>query len=376
MTQSNTMLTPQMIAQEALLLLSETMITSQLVYRDYAREWQDGVKKGDTVSIRRPATFEAKEFQSEIVVQGIQEGSVDLTLEKHFDVSFAVTSKEWTLELDEFSDRVLRPAVLSIAQGVNSYVLSKYVDIYNVYDGSFPDTLANLALATSILDENLVPMDGRWGVMSAAAKAKLLGIPEFTRADRRGDGGEALTRASMGEILNVNWYMDQMVPQHVAGTFADGSPATDGAVAAGATTMDIDGGSGGETVKKGDVFTVTDAPGYYVVTANGEADVNGDLEGMSFYPPAPAGGFGASKALSFVGDHRPNLIAHPNALALVLAPLAIPRGTQNAFYMSDRGIGIRFVASYDQYTKTDVISLDVLAGSRAIQPELAMRLPE
>lgn len=203
-----------------------------------------------------------------------------------------------------------------------------------------------------------------------------LGGASSTPPPNTPDGGEALTRASMGEILNVNWYMDQMVPQHVAGTFADGSPATDGAVAAGATTMDIDGGSGGETVKKGDVFTVTDAPGYYVVTANGEADVNGDLEGMSFYPPAPAGGFGASKALSFVGDHRPNLIAHPNALALVLAPLAIPRGTQNAFYMSDRGIGIRFVASYDQYTKTDVISLDVLAGSRAIQPELAMRLPE
>lgn len=370
---ANAMLTHSMIAREALFLLSETLITSQLVYRDYTQEWADGLKKGDTVTIRKPATFVADEFDGDITTQNITEGSTQLTLEKHFDVSFEVTSKERTLELDEFSYRVLRPAVLAISQAVNRYTLQQVLKIPYHNGAGFPTTIGELATALAVLDDNLVPMDGRFGSLGAVSKAKLLGIPEFTNANKRGDGGQALRMSELGELLGLDWYMDQMVLKHTAGTLEAGAPEVNGAVAEGATVMDVDGGAGTETVKAGDLFTVTGAPGQYVVTEDATA-VGGAITGMKFYPAAPVGGFGNDAAIEFVGSHEANLAGHPNAIALAVVPLAIPQGAANAFYMADRGIGIRYVSDYDISKKKEIISLDVLAGADAIQKELAMRL--
>ena len=57
---ANTLLTPSVIAQAALATLYETTVAAQLVHRDYDSEFVARV--GDTVTIRKPAVFEAKEF--------------------------------------------------------------------------------------------------------------------------------------------------------------------------------------------------------------------------------------------------------------------------------------------------------------------------
>ena len=76
---ANTILTPDVVAREALLILKNNTVTASLVYRDYETEWS-GAKINDTVKIRRPATFVANEFVSTINVQDIDEGSVELKL--------------------------------------------------------------------------------------------------------------------------------------------------------------------------------------------------------------------------------------------------------------------------------------------------------
>ena len=76
---ANTILTPDVVAREALLILKNNTVTASLVYRDYEQEWK-GAKKGDTVKIRRPAAFQAQEFITTINVQDIDEGSVEQTV--------------------------------------------------------------------------------------------------------------------------------------------------------------------------------------------------------------------------------------------------------------------------------------------------------
>ena len=95
---SNNFLTPSIIAREALMILQANMVMAGLVYRAYEKEFGP-TKVGNTVTIPSPATFEAKEFTTSIEIQNANELGVSLTLEKHFDVSLAVTSVDWTLKL-------------------------------------------------------------------------------------------------------------------------------------------------------------------------------------------------------------------------------------------------------------------------------------
>jgi hypothetical protein len=378
---SNTIITNDMIAKEALVILENSLMFSGLIYKGYSDEWAGtAYKKGDTVRVRRPATFTAAEFTSEISIQNVTEQTVSLTLEKHFDTSLTLSAKDRALNLRDFSEQILQPAVISIADAVNIYALGKYTKVPYFYDAgtstpALPTTIGGLANLGAVLDGNKVPLTNRNAVLTPTAKATLLALEAFHRADARGDAGTALRDGSMGRVLGFDWYMDQQVRTHTAGTFSAGTPAVNGAVLAGATTMNIDGGAGTETLKAGDLFTVADVAGQYVVTADKTATA-GAVTGVTFFPAAPVGGFPNDKAITVKKSHKANLAFHPNAFALAFAPLEAPAGGAAGQVINYKGISIRIVQGYNQTTKKDIISFDCLVGADAIQPELAARLLE
>ncbi|NKZ84720.1 hypothetical protein GS982_21290 [Rhodococcus hoagii] len=57
---ANTLLTPDLIARQALATLYESMVMLPLVYTDLSTEFTTQ-KIGDTVNVRKPAVFEAKD---------------------------------------------------------------------------------------------------------------------------------------------------------------------------------------------------------------------------------------------------------------------------------------------------------------------------
>jgi hypothetical protein len=366
---SNVLLTPSVIAREALMILQNNIVASDLVYRDVASEFT-GAKVGDTITVRRPASFTANEFTSSVSVQNISEGNTTLQLEKHFDVSFEVTSKELSLSLEDFSTQILQPAVIAMAQGVDSYLLSKYVEINQFVGtaGDAPDSLADLALVDKALNDAQVPLIGRNAVVNTQAKADMMGIEAIVRADARGDAGTALREASMGRVMGLDWYMSQNVKSHTAGV-PGGTPTATGT--AGAFSITVASGGAAGTFKKGDVFTVAGDTRQYVVTA--DATLNGSGAGtVSVYPALATSPSGA--AITLVGNHAANLAFHRNAFQLAVVPLALPMGAAQAEYISYRGMGIRVVYDYNSTAKKDVVSLDLLCGAKAAQPELAVRV--
>jgi len=371
---SNTFLTPDVIAREALLILENNLVAAQLFHRGHTQEFT-GAKVGDTISVRGPATFTAQEFTSSISVQDATETSTSLQLEKHYDVSFAVTSKDWTLELETFNQQLLRPAVVAIADAIDSYILGKYTQVYHQVGAVTdpPDSLADLAAVDRQLNDQKVPMGGRFAIVNPEAKADMLSISSVVEAQARGDGGTALENARMGRVMGIDWYMDQNIHAHTAGTFSAGSPTVNGAVAAGATTMNVTGGSGTETILEGDVFTVANATGEYVATADATAS-GGDITGLTFTPAAPSGGFATTSAITIAAAHDANLAGVAQALTVALVPLELPQGAGKAMYIGDRNLGIRVVFDYSATTKTDTISLDVLCGAKVQQPEVITRI--
>lgn len=371
---ANTFLTPDIIGREALMRLQNNTVTASLVHRGHQPEFT-GAKVGDTISVRKPATFTAQEFSGSTTVQDASEESVSLVLEKHFDVTFAITAKDKTLELADFSEQLVAPAMEAIAQGVDAYALSKYVEFPYFFGtaGTPISTLPHLAGVGKVLDDNKVPMARRHAIIDTGTKASLMGQEVFVTADKRGDGGATLREAEMGRTGGINWYMDQNVANHTAGTFQAGSPLVNGAVSAGATTMAIDGGAGAETLKNGDLFTVAGAPGQYRFTADATAS-SGAIAAASFYPAAPTGGFADNAAITIIGDHSASLVLHPHALTLAVVPLELPHGAAQSAYVEYGGLGIRVVMDYDTSTKKDTVSLDLLVGAKVQQPELGMRL--
>lgn len=67
---ANEILTPQIIANEALMVLQSNLTMANLVHRDYSSEF---VKVGDTITVRKPATFVAKNFTGQTEAQDITE---------------------------------------------------------------------------------------------------------------------------------------------------------------------------------------------------------------------------------------------------------------------------------------------------------------
>lgn len=371
---ANTLLTPSVIAREALATLYAQTVMLPLVHRDYSNEF---AQVGDTVTVRKPATFTANEFTSTITVQDATESSVAVQMNKHLDVSFAVTSKDLSLNISDFSAQLMAPAMEAIAQKVDRYLLGLYVDTYKTVGtaGTTPDGVDDITGVGREFDLAFVPLADRNIVVDAYAKDKFLQIPAFFEADKVGDDGSALRNASLGRKFGSNVILGQNVAAHSNGTVAhSGTFAVNGAVLAGATTMNVDASTLTGTWAAGSVFTVAGVAGSFVVTADKAAAANA-MTGVSFFPAAPTGGFADNAVITRVADHTPNLAFHRTAFAFVSRPLALPMGANGqSATVNYGGLGLRVVYGYDMSTKKDTVSVDLLCGVKTLDPARAVRL--
>jgi hypothetical protein len=374
--------TPVTIAQEALMILENNLVWGNLVYRDYQSEF-GGKKQGQTITIRGPASFTANEFThgGNVTVQDVTETNVQLTLEKHFDVTVAIGAKERTLDLESFSAQVLQPAMAAIAQGIDAYIAGKALELYLHYGtaGTPISSLEHLANINKILHDYKCPKAGRIGIVDQTTEAKLMQQTHFVSASVRGDPAvEALRDAAMGRVMGIDWYMNQNVYDHTAGTWAGESPLIDNAAgyAAGTTTIHIDaagvGGAGGGTILEGDIFTIAGTTGYYRNTADVTVSADAQEEGDLVIEPGLEQAVVDDAAITEIGDHARNVVMHPNCMALAVVPLELPAGAASAEYINSRGMGIRLVSDYSATTKVDTMSFDVLVGAKVIDPRLGI----
>lgn len=207
---ASTFLTTDVIAREALMVLRNNAVMANLVHRDYSNEFVAGV--GDTITIKKPAKFEAKEFTDEISVQDATENGVAVTMDKHLDVSFAVTSKQLTMDIEEFSRQLLVPAMQAFADKIDKYLLALEKEVTNVVnhaDGAI--TPADIIAARKLLGDNGTPLADRRLVVGTAAEADLLTSELFVSAEKVGDMGTALREASLGRKFGFDMYADQNI---------------------------------------------------------------------------------------------------------------------------------------------------------------------
>lgn len=381
---ANTFITPSVVAQEALMILTNELVVANLVYRGYESEFTNA-KVGDTIKIRRPAAFDTNEFTSTVTVQPATESFTQLQLEKHFDVSFELSPRDLTLNIEDFSRQLVAPAMASMAEKIDNYIFSKVaLQAYNFVGtaGATPSTLDDLAGYDRRLNEQKCPSRSRVALVTPRMKQKIIGIPTINQVNTSGSS-EALRDAAIGRIMGFDFYMSQGVNLHTSGTgSASTTLLTNGALSAAAATMAIDGGSGSATLLAGDVFTIAGVylPGspnvlmHFRVLADNTASA-GAWTGVTFEPALPVA-VADNTSVTVIATHEANLICHPHGIALVSVPLELPMGTttDKAAQLNYGGVSIRVVYGYDMASKKDTISFDCLVGAKVIDNRLVARL--
>ena len=362
---SNTFLTPSVIAKEALANLYANTVLARLVHRDYEPEFAS--KVGDTVTIRKPATFSAAEFSSTISAQNITETSTSVSLNKHLDVSAEVTAKQLTLSIQDFSAQVIQPAMQALAQKIDILLASEFVNIANYQDVSSTPALTDLSALDKILNIAKVPAFERRLVLGPVTKnayVTLSGIVDASQAA----SAEALRSASLGRIFGFDTYMDQNIQSHAVGTCVAGNASG----TAGDLFCSVAAGTSGGTWKVGTVFTIANDSTQYVVTKDA-ANTTTTLSKLEIYPALATSPSGAAMTIHAASTEN-NLAFHKSAFALVSRPLALPMGSKNAAIANFEGFGIRVVYDYDITYKKDIMSFDILVGTKTLDPARAVRL--
>ncbi|MES2497118.1 MAG: P22 phage major capsid protein family protein [Pseudomonadota bacterium] len=415
---ANATLTIDVIAKEALMILDNELGAAKAVHRGLESEFGDaknGFQAGSTVSMRKPTDFTVRSGAT-ASAQDVTEGKVSLTVDQQKGVDFSFTSQELTLNIKDLSERVIKPAMVQLANKIDSDVLALASKVPNWVGtpGQTINSFLDFSLAPQRLDEQAVMSDGRTAFLSPADHWGMLGTQ--TGMYIQGAANGAYRDGDLGKIGGVATKMSQNVQSITMGTRAGSIlmdlSITSATIAYSAVkdtmiqTVHMDAFTGAtDTVKAGEVFTIGTPGGIGVYAVNpvtkarlpwlkeftvvSDATMAANEGDVIIYPAMIWGD--AFQNVSVVGatdlnnlpinfkgtasaTYAQNLVFHKNAFALAIVPMVSPPGAVDVARESYKGTSVRMIPFYNGSSDVSTFRLDVLYGLKAIDPRLATRV--
>lgn len=225
---------PVMYTNECLRILKNNIVLGANVSRKHQTEFaKDDMKIGDTLNIRRPARFTVSSGAS-FSAQDYTETSIPLVInsQKHVDTSF--TSSDMTLKLQDFSNRVLKPKVIQIAQQID---IDGYVNAKNTVGnltgtaGTSPNNVSFLFDVGKKLDDFSTPRDGdRYLAIDQGTNASLVGALTGFFQDQKmiAEQYRQGVFVDATNTVGLKIAMSQNIARHTVGALG-GSPVINGA---------------------------------------------------------------------------------------------------------------------------------------------------
>ncbi len=402
---ANTLLTPTAVTREALRILHQSLNFLGKVNRTYDDSYaQEGAKIGDTLKIRLPNQYTVRTGAT-IDVQDTVETSVSLQVSTQKGVDMAFTTKDLTMDLDDFSTRILEPAMSVLAANIENDAMSMYKDVYNeISDVDAAVALIDVLNSSKRLTDSLAPGKGRTLNLNTQDNVDLVSAlsglfnPQSNLSDNYRDGMVANHFVGYNEV-----YENTMWPTHLTGTddgTGDYKVDETGTVAEGSTSITVQTGAG--TWKKGDIFFFASVNEVHPETKVDQgrlqafvmtADVAANATTINFAPTLyssgpkqnvsamPADNAAVTKfesdratAIGNAADYRISMGFHRDAFAFSTADLLMPQDVHWKARSNFDGITIRCVRQYDINNDNIPCRLDVLYGFKTIRPELACRI--
>lgn len=398
----NTLLTIDMITREAVRLWKNSNAFIQNVDMQYDDSFTiNGAKIGDSLRIRLPNDFTVATGPA-LQVQGTAEQSTTLVLatQKHVDVSYSTQQR--TMQLDDYSRRVLAPMVNNLTGAVA-------VDIMSGSEGGICNLVANQDVGNNILspiastylnagatlDLNSGPIANRKIVNSPRTEARVVAALSGLLNPAPSISRQYIT-GRMYDALGFVWMKDQTTITHTNGALAQGSATVNGA---GQTGLALTVNATAQPLNIGDIITVAGVNAVNRITkqTTGElrqfavtANVAAGATSIPIYPAivAPVGGqavqyqtvtaspangaaVNPTNGLGASTSYRKNFAYAPEAVTLATADLEIPGGVHEAAREEFDGVSMRMVTDYFIGTDQLITRLDVLYGYLWIRPEWA-----
>ena len=398
---ANTLLTIDMITRKALEILENNLVLTRNVNRQYDDSYAvEGAKIGTTLRIRLPDRALVTDGAA-LQVQDDNEQFTTLTVasQKHIGVNF--TTAEMTMQLDDFAERVLKPRISQLAASIDADVANSFLNMYQSVGtpGTTPSSTAVLLAAQQKLNEAAAVMSPRYVTVNPAANAALIEgmkglfnpVSTISAQFKNGMFGEGILGF---DELN----MSQSIKQFTTGSRAGAHTVTTTVSAQGTSSIAITG-TGTQTIKKGDVFTIANV---YAVNPQTRESTGSLQQFVCTEDVAATGGayaavkispaiYTSSNALAtvdsfpqsgatvtFLGgastQYPQNLVYHKDAIAFATADLLLPQGVDMASRQVHNGVSMRVVRQYDINNDRMPCRIDVLYGYSVIRPQMGVRL--
>src|SRR6266567_4457040 len=180
---ANTLLTSTAVTREALRVLHQKLNFIGSINRQYDDSYaKSGAKIGDSLKIRLPNQYVVRSGPT-LVPQDTTENSVTLQIgtgagsygdQRGVDLNF--TTADLTLGLDDFSKRIIGPAMAVLAASIEGHMLGQvYKDVYSqVNNQGAAATFAKVLAGRKQLVDNLAPAGDRSVCLSTQDNADLV----------------------------------------------------------------------------------------------------------------------------------------------------------------------------------------------------------
>jgi len=378
------------ITRECLRVFKNANSVIKYVDRQYDDRFSRvGAKNGGTLQVRLPNRYTVGSSRT-VTPQDTTENTTALVVGTQKNVAMQFYSDELSLSLDDFSERIIKPAMSVLASTVAADIGTAMAAGFNQLvgtAGTTPSSFLTFAQAGELLDWQTCPRDGQRALvlnptaMAATADAqKGLFAPAQAVGDQYASG-------IVEKMTGFKFDMDQSLPTITNGAGASYQTNTP-TFTSGSTTLAVDTGTG--ALAAGQVFTIAGVfevnPDTKVstgrlkqfVVASAYAGGAGNITlGQAIYTSGAYQNVSATipdnTALTLVGSAStayPRSFAwHKSAVALATADLEMPKNMDMASRVSVDGLSLRFVRGYDVTTDNFISRVDILYGTKILRPE-------
>lgn len=389
---ANTILTPTAVTREALRVLHQKCNFIGSINRQYDDSFaKSGAKIGDSLKIRLPNEYTVRSG-AVLDVQDTTETSTTLQIATQKGVDLNFTSVDLTLSLDDFSKRILEPAMSVLAAAIESDVMNVYKSVpYQVDNIDAAATFAKLLAGRKILNDNLAPYNARTANLTTQATVDMIDILKGLFHDSKAVTKQ-YSEGTMGRTAGFDFMENTILPVHVSGTAGTVSGYQANGTQVAGSTLTVDTGTA--TFLAGDIITIAGTNSVhpetkvdtgnlktFVVTANSGASATslsispamvlvGPRQNISAFAVDNAlivkhGGASASYGVS--------MLYQEDFATVAFADLVMPKGVDFSAREVFDGISMRIVRQYDINNDKFPARLDVLYGYTATRPQLAVR---
>lgn len=367
---ANLLNNPSMIAAEALTHLEDQLVITQVCAKDKTADFMqkpNGYAIGSTVQIKQYGEYETKEFTGATEVQDIRNSTRDMTIEKHFDISVEIGAKEQALSFDGFSEEVLKPALGDMAETIDDYVGTKFLNASGLYVSSaLFETAADMSAARKAATLQQLK-SGRLCMCDLSLEATILGLPVFNQSQTGGQDAEYRFREGhMGRMMGMDFGSSIGFPEatHTGGTGVTTTNSTVSTNLIGLSVLTVDALTG--QIEEGDRIMIAGVRRPVIAAAVAAAASTEISLVNPINEIIPDGAavtvIGSGETFTYRGA-----IMDDRSIAIAMPLLDTP-SDKPAAVMSKNGFSLRVVRGYDMNSKKEKLSIDCLVGSAMWDP--------